>query len=299
MKYIVMECHLSYAIVLDEEGHFFKVANRNYQVGQTVTNVIEMQIPPPVSDPCKKKISKWITSFAAVAACLVIAVTSVSQIKQMTYASVYMTINPEVRIDVNRSDIVVNLNGVNSDGEKLIAGYNYKKKKLDLVTEELVDRAIDTGYLHEGGQISLVLNADSDEWVLSHRSALTTNLNKHLQQKLSVTIKVTDKKEQSRQIVIPVIPQEPPRETNRYDNSLYDDELLNTEGDSPYDGEPLNTEGDSPYDGGPLNTEGDSPYDGGPLNTEGDSPYDDGPLNTEGDSPYDDEGQINYEADDN
>ena len=55
MKYIVMECHLSYAIVLDEEGHFFKVANRNYQVGQTVTNVIEMQIPPPVSDPCKRK----------------------------------------------------------------------------------------------------------------------------------------------------------------------------------------------------------------------------------------------------
>ncbi len=36
MKYIVMECHLSYAVLLDEEGHFLKAANRGYQVGQTV-----------------------------------------------------------------------------------------------------------------------------------------------------------------------------------------------------------------------------------------------------------------------
>ena len=44
-KYIVMEFHLSYAVVLDEDGRFLKVANRHYQVGQTVTDVIEMQIP--------------------------------------------------------------------------------------------------------------------------------------------------------------------------------------------------------------------------------------------------------------
>ena len=36
MKYIVMECHFSYAILLDEEGRFLKAANRGYQVGQSV-----------------------------------------------------------------------------------------------------------------------------------------------------------------------------------------------------------------------------------------------------------------------
>ena len=35
MKYLVMECGLSYAVVLDQEGRFLKVANLNYQIGQT------------------------------------------------------------------------------------------------------------------------------------------------------------------------------------------------------------------------------------------------------------------------
>lgn len=107
MKYLVMECHLSYAVVLDEEGRFLKVANRHYEVGQTVTEVIEMQIPQAV--PVKKKTNKWIYSLASMAACLVLMVTGVLQINQMPYASVYMTINPEVRIDVNRKDVVVDL----------------------------------------------------------------------------------------------------------------------------------------------------------------------------------------------
>ena len=56
MKYMVMECHLSYAVVLDEEGRFLKVANRHYEVGQTVSEVVEMVLPQ--SKPQKKKISK-------------------------------------------------------------------------------------------------------------------------------------------------------------------------------------------------------------------------------------------------
>ena len=30
MKYLVVECGLSYAVVLDEEGRFLKVANLHY-----------------------------------------------------------------------------------------------------------------------------------------------------------------------------------------------------------------------------------------------------------------------------
>lgn len=31
MKYLVVECGLSYAVVLDEEGRFLKVANLHYR----------------------------------------------------------------------------------------------------------------------------------------------------------------------------------------------------------------------------------------------------------------------------
>ena len=55
MKYMVMECHLSYAVVLDENGSFLKVANMRYEVGQTVENVVEM---PPKSKAFRPKAIK-------------------------------------------------------------------------------------------------------------------------------------------------------------------------------------------------------------------------------------------------
>ena len=279
MKYIVMECHLSYAVVLDENGRFLKVANRHYEVGQTVTDIIEMQVPQSV--PQKKKTNKWMYSLAAMAACLVLVVTSVFQIGQMTYASVYMTINPEVRIDVNRNDVVVGLDGINPDGDDLITGYDYRKKDLDLVMDELVDRAIDMGYLHEGGQISLVLDADSDEWVIAHSDTLTSNLNEHLNEKLSVTIEVTDKKEQSNQVIIPVAPEE-----SDYGESDYRDADQPTM--PPVSSQPA----DSNY--------GDSSYDEGETDYGNQDDFEDAQSDYGGQSDYtdSDSSQSNYASDD-
>lgn len=279
MKYIVMECHLSYAVVLDENGRFLKVANRHYEVGQTVTDIIEMQVPQSV--PQKKKTNKWMYSLAAMAACLMLVVTSVFQIRQMTYASVYMTINPEVRIDVNRNDVVVGLDGINPDGDDLITGYDYKKKDLDLVMDELVDRAIDMGYLHEGGQISLVLDADSNEWIVSHSDTLTSSLNEHLNEKLSVTIEVTDKKEQSNQVIIPVAPEE-----SDYGESDYGDADQPTM--PPVNSQPA----DSNY--------GDSSYDEGETDYGNQDDFETAQSDYGGQSDYtgSDSNQSNYASDD-
>ena len=305
MKYMVMECHLSYAVVLDEEGRFLKVANRHYEVGQTVTDIVEMQVPQSAVQ--KKKANKWMYSLAAMAACLVLMVTSVFQMGQMTYASVYMTINPEVRIDVNRNDVVVGLDGINPDGNDLIAGYEYKKKDLDLVMDELVDRAIDMGYLHEGGQISLVLDADSDEWIIVHSDTLTTQLNEHLNEKLSVTIEVTDTKEQSNQVVIPVVPEE----ESDYSESDYGETEQTTA--PPVSSQPSESDyNDSSYDDGQSDY-GESDYaensqsdygeqsdygtDDGQSDYESQSEYDSDDIEVDGASNYNDDGQSDYSSD--
>ena len=41
MKYLVMETHPAYAVVLDNEGRFLKAANLHYQVGDTVERIVE------------------------------------------------------------------------------------------------------------------------------------------------------------------------------------------------------------------------------------------------------------------
>lgn len=59
-----------------------------------------------------------------------------------------MKINSEIRLDVSRKDIVLKIDGVNNDGKKLLENYNYIDKHLDLVMQELLDRAIQMNFLN-------------------------------------------------------------------------------------------------------------------------------------------------------
>ena len=67
MKYMVMECHLTYAVVLSEDGRFLKAANLHYEPGQVVTDLVEMEIPESRRDE-KRKGRRWIYTLAAAAA---------------------------------------------------------------------------------------------------------------------------------------------------------------------------------------------------------------------------------------
>ena len=202
MKYMVMECHLSYAVVLDENGSFLKVANMRYEVGQTVENVVEMA--SEVKGLSSKGYKKRFKALMATAACIIAALTAVLGVELMPCGSVYLNINPAVRLDVNRRDKVIGLEGINTDGESLIDGYAYRRKDVETVTDELVDRAVDMGYLHEGGAITITLDSDDDEWTASRGEAISESLGRHLDGKLSVTITVTDSAARTFEAVIPV-----------------------------------------------------------------------------------------------
>lgn len=206
MSYLVMECHPGYAVVLDSRGRFIKVANKQYKVGQRVDRVFEMETEKPASQ--KLNIKKWIYSAAAMAACLVLLVTGILRVDQSAYASVYLTINPQVRIDVNRKDMVVDVEGVNEDGKDLTRDYSHKNKSLDKVMDELVDRAIEMDYLHEGGKVAISLDSKNEEWVVSHKDKLTSHLNEHLNEKITVTVEVKKEKPTQDKVTIPVLPQE-------------------------------------------------------------------------------------------
>ena len=287
MKYLVMECRPAYAVVLGDDGAFRKVANLRYEVGQTVTNVIPLSLPE-VTQPPKTNPRRWISAVSALAACLVL-VLSVFLTGQTPYASVYLTINPEVRIDVSRSDTVVDVEGMNADGTELLEGYDHRKKDLDTVMDELVDRAIDMGYLHEGGRITLSLDGD-EEWIVSHETHLNQHLNDHLTDKITVTIdneqgQPSKPTAPAQTIVIPVEPS--------YDDSDYGETMAPTTppvkvpdrsddsgyGDIPEDGE-TEYEGSSDY-------EAESDYEA-VSDYEEESDYDEAESDYAEESDYDD-----------
>lgn len=274
MKYLVMECHTAYAVVLSDDGRFLKVANMRYEVGQTVTHVVEMVLPQ--TDPKKQTRRRWIPAVASMAACLVLVLGGFFM-NHMPYASVYMAINPEVRIDVSRTDRVLEITGVNADGLALLEGYEPDSRDLDLVMDALVDRAIHMGYLHEGGNITLTLDANH-KWVTSHETALNDHLERYLEDKISVTIDIVSQRQTQSQpaqnisdgqtAVIPVEPE------SDYGDSDYDS--ATESGDSDYDASPdsgFGVDGDSGYD------EADSNYADAADPDSSDSDY--------GDSAYD------------
>ena len=138
MKYLVMEARPSYAILLDEEGRFVRAANLHYEPGQTVEHIVPMRTRAPKS----KGVLIWLPGVLA-AACLVLMAAVLLRAPITPYASVYLTINPQVRIDVDRQSMTQGLEGVNPDGQDLVEGYDWKGKHLDQVTDELIDRAVD------------------------------------------------------------------------------------------------------------------------------------------------------------
>lgn len=281
MRYIVMECHLSYAVVLSEQGEFIKVANMHYEVGQSVSNIVRMHQPDTETAANAKHRGKWLYSLSA-AACIVLIVASLLYIPQLTYASVYLTINPEVRIDVNRSDVVVGITGTNEDGTALIANYNYSKKELGSVMDELADRAIDMGYLHEGGKITLEFDSQDGEWVIQHSNTLSTSLSEHVGKRMSVTIAVGERGSNSSEVIIPVSPDESSYGGSDYGEPNEDDndDLPKTENSSDYiPSSPVYNQSD-------YGTSSSSPYDNQSSDDDGD--YDDSnPQSDNSDSGYD------------
>lgn len=186
MKYLVMEVRPSYAILLDEEGRFVRAANLHYEPGQTVEHIVPMRTRAPKS----KGVLIWLPGMLA-AACLVLMAAVLLRAPITPYASVYLTINPQVRIDVDRKSMTQGLEGVNQDGQDLVEGYDWKGKHLDQVTDELIDRAVDMGYLAPGGAITIDLEAEDEDWAVQTNQALQTHLEEYLQyQNLRVTVQV-------------------------------------------------------------------------------------------------------------
>lgn len=180
MSYMVMECHPAYAVVLDENGRFLKVANLNYQVGQTVLSVVEMSPP-------RKPAFKAIWASVSAAACLGLLVLGGWQFLLTPYGTVRMQINPDVEMTVNRFDYVTQVTGLNEEGSQLVDDYGYSLKKVDQVSNELADRALEMGYLQDGGFVQLTVQSEDSQWCIETEDRLIAEMSSHLGADITVS----------------------------------------------------------------------------------------------------------------
>ena len=172
MNYLVMEVHPAYAVVLDEEGRFLKAANLRYQVGDTVRDIVELRRPK------EKRPALWkpLSGVAGLAACLCIVFFGYYQPNFVPYGALRIQINPDVELTLSRTDRVLELEGLNADGQILIEGYDYGGKDREDVTEELVERAIGLGYLSDGETVSITVTSSDADWQAREEQAAREDL---------------------------------------------------------------------------------------------------------------------------
>lgn len=189
MKYLVMETHNSYAVLLDEDGRFVKSANPGYEIGETIKNPVIMRSEPLEEVKKPKKVQKILTTIAAIFA-LVIGV-NVYRNNYMPDSSIYIAINPKVQMLLNKKGAVLDLKGTNLDGEDLVNQYEKRSSDKSEVTDDLIDLAIEMGFLSEGGRVSIGIDTADPETFKAYGIELRQSLKK----RESIQIEITELEE--------------------------------------------------------------------------------------------------------
>ena len=185
MKYLVMECHPGYAVVLSQDGRFIKTANLNYDVGETVSDIIIMDSKP------KNRLHRLFISIAA-ALCAALAALAVWYYALVPAGTVSLAVNPEVTITVNRLFYVLSAEGLNDDGRRLVDEESTLFRRAEEFADELVERAYLLDYLDDGGTILLNVTSDSDSWKANTENRLLDKLSEHSKHGVSVVIGSSD-----------------------------------------------------------------------------------------------------------
>jgi len=226
MEYLVMECGLSYAVVMDQDGRILKVPNLGYTVGQLLKDVVLLPERPVKQQTLHKRIARWGT----MAACLCLLLLG-SWVWQSPIGTVRMQINPDVQMSVNRFDRVVALEGLNEDGAALIDGYHAYGKGMKAVSDELADRAMEQGYLADGGKITLTVSSEKDGWKTAAEEMLLLELEVHFENCVTVTVNGRQppaEQEPTEEIIIPSQSEEDP-DKNDTDDDPDDDHADDTQ----------------------------------------------------------------------
>ncbi|MDO4732949.1 MAG: hypothetical protein Q4B50_05485, partial [Bacillota bacterium] len=188
MKYLVMECHSSYAILLDEEGRFLKAANLHYNVGQRVESPVLMREAEKSSTGNSKALIRILSGLAA---CLLLFFGfRFYQSHLIIHSSIFLSINPAVQIDLNQQESVLRLQGSNADGCQLLEGYRGWGKDKVTVVDELIDRAIELGFLSEGGCVSFSIDAPDQLSFQKYGTELRTEVSSYLSDRMQVQIEI-------------------------------------------------------------------------------------------------------------
>lgn len=188
MKYIVMECCKSYAVLMDEKGRYVFAANLNYEVGQTVTNPLIME---DKSDNKRSAITMFRTIAAAAACIAVIALPCYGYYAKnfKTCSTVTFASDTAISMKLNSSGKVIGLESDTEYGKKIIEKVDIKGKDEVEAANEIVEAELSEGYISAGDTVDVYIDSSSSKDYENTKSKLEKELPKH-----DIKVNIHDKK---------------------------------------------------------------------------------------------------------
>ena len=203
MKYMVMECHDSHAVLMDEESRFVIAANLRYKVGDTVTDPIIMNDPAPAANGIKM----YITRVAAAACIALIAAGGYSYYSSnfKTHSTIIISSEANITMELNKKGKVLSLKSSSDSGKEILKDYSGKGKDSSTVTKEILKIEKDKGYISDGDTVEMYVLSEDDSAVSDRISDIESNVNDN-----DIKINVKDIKDyESPHIKANTVPTEP------------------------------------------------------------------------------------------
>ncbi|MFZ5985769.1 MAG: anti-sigma factor domain-containing protein [Bacillota bacterium] len=156
MKAVVVDIKGKYAVALDKKGEFIKIRNNGkLNIGY------EVDIPSKIIDFNVRAISK-VASIAAVLI-LVLGVSLGAYGYYLPYSYVNVDINPSLEMTVNIYNRIIEVKGLNTDGEKLLSSGSLNNLELNEGIKSVLERAVEEGYLNEEAQNAVMITVSSKD----------------------------------------------------------------------------------------------------------------------------------------
>lgn len=182
-KGIVVKMTANHLIVMTPEGTFDKIprGNRVCEIGE------EILFTAPGLKTARPALAVSSTLVAAAVLCLVLFAGLTGALdRKKVVAYVSMDINPSVEMGIDAERTVLELRGLNPDGFRLIDQIDFKGKKIDDVTNGLIERAEQQGYLSKGEADIVIASTAMEEKAAIDENALVESLkeqiDKHIQE---------------------------------------------------------------------------------------------------------------------
>lgn len=142
MKGIITEIQGRKAALLKENGELVQVSNRGYRVGQEV---------------CRS----GAPALASAAAAAVLLFGGGVAAYALPYTHVTLDMNPSVEYTLNIFDRVIAAEGLDEDGESLLAGLDFRNLTIDEAAEALVEELEEDGYFQDETEDEILIAVES------------------------------------------------------------------------------------------------------------------------------------------